>query len=343
MIKIEEHAHLRFHSAMRIGGTARYFAVAKTVDEVENAVSLSTNLGMPLIVLGSGSNMIWKEDELSCFVLKPDIRGFDVVKEDETSATITIGAGENWDDTVAKVVGIHLSGIEAMSAIPGTVGATPVQNVGAYGQEIKDTLVSLEAFDTKEKKIVTLTNADCRFRYRDSIFKSEEKGRYIILSVTLALSKLPPTVPAYPGVAKYFEEKGIGAPTLHDIRDAIIEIRKGKLPDPSIIPNCGSFFENPIVEKVLFDEIKSRFPEVKYFDLPDGRVKIPAGWLVEEAGFKDAMLGNGHIKVHDKNALVLTNGGDATFDDLLAAKEAIQKKVKEMFGIELEVEPNIIC
>ncbi len=342
MLKIKENVPASELSTFRLGGLVRYFLIAETQMDVKDAVEFAKQKDLPFVVTGDGSNIIWSDDTHSVVALQVALQGMEVISEDATSITYSIGAGENWDNFVAFAVSQNVSGVEAMSAIPGTVGATPVQNVGAYGQEIKDVFVSLEAYDMNNKEVRKLSLDDCRFRYRDSLFKSDEKGRYIILYVVLKLSKLPPTIPKYPGVKKYFEENGIENPTLQEIRNAIIEIRKSKLPNPTIVPNCGSFFENPIVTKKIANAIKQNFPDAKMFDLPDDTVKVPAGWLIERAGFKGRVIGNGKIKVHPDNALVLTNFGGATFADLDSAREEIRRTVTDMFGIELEQEPNVI-
>lgn len=342
MLEVRKDVSVKDLTSFKIGGIAKFFAVARSIEDITEAIDQAKSMNVKLFVIGGGSNIIFSDEYLDLFILKLEMFGFEILEDVDDFSTIKIGSSENWDEIVSKCVELGLSGIEAMSAIPGTVGATPVQNVGAYGQEIKDTLVELQVFDTTDKSVKALSNADCRFKYRDSIFKSEDKGRYIILNVTLKLSKLRPGVPEYPGVQKYFSESGVDEPSLVDIRNAIIDIRKSKLPDPSIVPNCGSFFENPIIDRVLVQGIKEKFPDMKYFELADGTVKVPAGWLVEKAGFKGQLIGNGKIKVHQDNALVLTNNGGATFSDLLSAKEEIVGKVKEMFGIELEMEPNVI-
>ena len=342
MLEARKDVSVKDLTSFKIGGKTKFFAVGRSVDDITEAVDLAKSTNTKLFVIGGGSNIIFSDEYLDLFILKLEMFGFDVIKDEEEFSLIKIGATENWDEIVKRSVELGLSGIEAMSAIPGTVGATPVQNVGAYGQEIKDTLVEVQVFDTTDKSVKALSNADCGFKYRDSIFKSEEKGRYIILNVTLKLSKLRPGVPEYPGVQKYFSESGIDKPSLVDIRNAIIDIRKSKLPDPSNVPNVGAFFENPIIDRVHVQGSTEKFPDMKYFELADSRIKVPAGWLIEKAGFKGQLIGNGKIKVHQDNALVLTNNGEATFSDLLSAKEEIIGKVKEMFGIELEMEPNVI-
>ncbi|MEY2671913.1 MAG: hypothetical protein RL687_330, partial [Candidatus Parcubacteria bacterium] len=259
------------------------------------------------------------------------------------NTTLKIGAGENWDLFVEKVCNMGLSGVEAMSAIPGTVGATPVQNVGAYGQEIKDTFISAEVFDTKNLEYKTLKKEDCNFRYRDSIFKTEEKGRYFITSVTMQLSKKIPDMPNYPGVKKYFIENNINSPSLMDIRNAIIDIRASKLPNPADIPNVGSFFENPIILKSQYEKIaqsRALGEKIPFFEVDNDRVKIPAGWLIENAGLKGYNFGK--VSVYEKNALVLVNNGDATGQDFANARDMIIRNVFDKFGITLEQEPEII-
>lgn len=301
-----------------------------------------------LFVLGGGSNIILPKDMTSYTVLKIENKGIEKESDDENSVILKVASGEIWDDVVAYTVDHNYSGIEALSAIPGTCGATPVQNVGAYGQEIKDVLVSIDAYDTQAGEMVSITNTECEFSYRMSRFKKDWKGKYIITHITLKLSKNPPTLPDYPGVKKYFEDKI--NPTLQDIRDAIIEIRWSKLPKPSVVPNCGSFFENPIVDKSIADTIKNDYPNMPTFSVPKrpdllGKnkidlVKIPAGWLIENAGLKGANFGS--VGTYEKNALVLVNLGSATQDDVINARDQIISTVYDKFGITLESEPEIV-
>jgi UDP-N-acetylmuramate dehydrogenase len=288
--------------------------------------------------LGGGSNLVFPDGVLDVLALRIELLGFTIVDENDEYADVEIGAGENWDSIVARAVEMGLSGIEAMSAIPGTAGATPVQNVGAYGQEIKDTLLSVRVFGTHDFSLKTLSNAECKFAYRDSIFKSEQKGKYIITSITLRLSKKPPLMPNYKGVKEFFGQ--IENPTLAQIRDAIIAIRKVKLPDPKETPNVGSFFENPIVEKSVADELKNIYPSMPSFDVGDGNVKIPAGWLIENAGLKGKDFGM--ISTYANNALVLVNNGQATRADIERVRDEIIKTVFDKFGITLEQEPEMI-
>jgi UDP-N-acetylmuramate dehydrogenase len=232
---------------------------------------------------------------------------------------------------------MNLSGIEAMSAIPGTTGAAPVQNVGAYGQEIADTLISLEAYDRDTDSFVTLQNEACKFSYRQSIFRGEAAGRYVITSVTLTLYKAAPQPPFYAAVQTYFDEHSITMYTPQIIRDAVIAIRSEKLPDPTVLPNTGSFFKNAVIEDWQLADLKKAYPDIPAYDMPDGHFKIPTGWLIEQVGFKGKTLHG--MRVHDKNALVLINESAKSYNDLAAARDEIIGKVRDTFRITIEQEP----
>ncbi|EDK72329.1 UDP-N-acetylenolpyruvoylglucosamine reductase [candidate division TM7 genomosp. GTL1] len=253
---------------------------------------------------------------------------------------LKIGAGEDWDSVVERSVTMGLSGIEALSAIPGTAGATPVQNVGAYGQEIASTLTELEAYDMKEKRFVVLKNADCGFAYRYSIFKSTENRRYIITSITLKLSRIAPQPPFYDSLQKYLDEHNITYFTPQVIRDAVIAIRKVKLPNPVLTPNTGSFFKNPIIEEWLLNELRKTYDDIPSYTMADGRFKVPAGWLIEHADLK-GYAAHG-MRVYDKNALVLINESASSYKDLEAFREEIINKVRDQFRITLEQEPELL-
>lgn len=339
-MNILEYVDSKEYCTLASGGQFRYMAKVSDPADLKQVYFFAREKGIRVLPIGGGSNLVFNDNVLNILALKAEILGFSILNEDENSITLKIGAGENWDKFVEKVCGMGLSGVEAMSAIPGTCGATPVQNVGAYGQEIKDTLVSVDVFDTQNLEYKTLSKEECNFRYRDSIFKTEEKGRYFITSITLKLSKKIPGIPNYPGVKKYFLENNINNPSLMDIRNAIIDIRKSKLPNPSEIPNVGSFFENPIVDKSVFEKIKESYPNVIFFELDNSKVKIPAGWLIENAGLRGHNFG--HVSVYDKNALVLVNNGGATGQDFGFARDQIIKTVFDKFGITLEQEPEII-
>jgi UDP-N-acetylmuramate dehydrogenase len=284
--------------------------------------------------------MIFADGFLDIAVLKMDIPGFSILQESQENVFVRVGAGEDWDGVVALSVSDGLSGIEALSLIPGSVGATPIQNVGAYGQEISDVLVEVGVFDTETLEHKTIQKDDCKFSYRDSVFKTKEGKRFIVTDVLLKLSKKEPETPIYDSLAKLLNDRGIKKPSLEQIRDAVIKIRTDKLPDPAVLPNMGSFFKNPFVTKEKADELSYLFPEIKRFDDSSGKVKLFAGWLIEQAGFRGAQLGK--IKVHEENALVLINNMDGTFTDLMDAGNQIKKKVKDIFDVDLEMEPQIV-
>jgi UDP-N-acetylmuramate dehydrogenase len=339
-MNLEEHVNIKNHTTFKVGGQFRYFSEAKTIDDVREIIQKAHYLNKPLFVIGGGSNLVFSDSVLDVVALKMNIKGFDVIKETNDYTDIKVGGGENWDSFVARTVDMNLSGIEALSSIPGTCGATPVQNVGAYGTEVKDTIVSVEVYDLNDNEVKNLTNEDCKFAYRDSIFKNEGKGRYIILSVTFRLLKSKATVPNYPGVKKYFEEKGITDPTLHDIREAIASIRSVKLPNPQEIPNVGSFFKNPIIEKEIAEKLVLHYPTLTTFPIDDSRTKVPAGWLIENTGLKGKNFGP--ISVYPHNALVLVNNGEATFKDVENVRDSIIEEVRNKFNITLETEPEFV-
>lgn len=328
---------LKNYTTMRLGGNARFMTDIHTPAEIPDIYKKAAAQSLPIAILGGGSNTIVRDEGYSGLVLRVRIPGIAVIADDLYSTTLQIGAGELWDDVVKQAVDMRLSGIEAMSAIPGTAGAAPVQNVGAYGQEVADTLVSLEAYDTTTDSFVTLTNADCQFSYRNSIFRDTEQGRYIITSITLKLSKNLPSPPFYDALQNYLDERAIVTFTHQVIRDAVIAIRADKLPDPTQKPNTGSFFKNAVIESWQLPDIQAIDSEVPFYDMGDGRYKIPTGWLIEKAGLKGSLLHG--MRVHDKNALVLINESATSYQDLADAREEIITAVRTMFRIEISQEP----
>lgn len=328
---------LKNYTTMRLGGPARFMADVHTIEELQQLHTNAESHHLPFLILGGGSNIIVRDEGYNGLVVRIRINGFEVISDDPGSTTIKIGAGENWDSVVERTVAMGLSGIEAMSAIPGTAGATPVQNVGAYGQEISDTLVSLEALDTISNTIVTLTNEECQFTYRSSIFKGLDAGRYVITSITLKLSKNYPQPPFYDSLQKYLDEHHISQFTVRSIRDAVIAIRAEKLPDPTQVANTGSFFKNAIVEGWIVDELRTKYPDIRAFEMDGGRYKVPTGWLIDKAGLKGAQLHG--MRVYDKNALVLVNESATGYADLAAARDEIIGTIRDTFRIIIEQEP----
>lgn len=328
---------LRNYTTMRLGGPARFMTDVHTPAEVQEICHNAKSQNLPIFVLGGGSNVIVRDDGFNGIVIRNRIRGFDILADEEGRTVIKIGAGENWDDVVKRAVDRNLTGIEAMSAIPGTAGAAPVQNVGAYGQEIAETLVSLEAYDITEDRFVVLQNSDCGFAYRHSIFRGDAAGRYVITSITLQLYKTPPQPPFYRAVQDYFDKNSITLYTPQAIRDAVIKIRFDKLPDPAKLPNTGSFFKNAIVEDWQLNDLRKEYPDIPTYDMPDGRFKVPTGWLIEQAGLKGQTLHGMHV--HEGNALVLINESAKSYADLAAARDEIIGTVRDKFRIYIEQEP----
>lgn len=328
---------LKNYTTMRLGGSARFMTEVHTAEEVADVCQNAKEQNLPIFILGGGSNVIVPDSGFNGIVVLNRIPGFSIVSDDPSHTVLKIGAGEDWDDVVRRTVEMNLSGIEALSAIPGTAGAAPVQNIGAYGQEIADTLFSLEAYDSENNTYVTLQNEDCGFSYRHSIFRGEASGKYVILSITLQLYKATPQPPFYKALQDYFDINGITIFTPQTVRDAVITIRAEKLPDPSLLPNAGSFFKNAIVEDWQLRDLKTEYPDIPTYDMPDGRYKIPTGWLIEQTGLKGQVLHG--IKVHDKNSLVLINQSAQSYDDLAAARDEIIGAVRDKFHIIIEQEP----
>lgn len=336
-MEIHTNIPLKNYTTMHLGGNARFMTEAHTPEDIANVSRNAKSQQLPLFVLGGGSNIIVKDEGFNGIVVRNRINGFDIIDDQASTTRIRIGAGENWDEVVKRSVQMNLTGIEAMSAIPGTAGAAPVQNVGAYGQEIADTLISLEAYDSQTDTFVTLQNSDCGFSYRHSIFRGDAAGRYVITAITLELYKAAPQPPFYKALEDYFTMHSITLFTPQVIRDATIAIRADKLPDPTVRPNTGSFFKNAIVEDWQMHDLLDAYPEMPHYPMPDGRLKIPTGWLIEQAGLKGTVIHG--MRVHDKNALVLINESATGYADLAAARDEIIGTIRDTFRIVIEQEP----
>ncbi len=300
---------------------------------------LSTGI-RPIFLLGGGSNVIFTQD-VSGLVLKNNIRGIRVIREFKNKVWVAVGGGEVWHTLVLWAVAKGYGGIENMSLIPGTVGAAPIQNIGAYGVELKDVFVRLKALELATGRLKTFRHADCQFGYRDSVFKREEKGKWCISAVVFSLTKTKHRLnTSYGDISKNLENNGISNPSIADISQAVVQIRTAKLPDPAKIGNCGSFFKNPETERAVFERILMTHSNAPHFPLPDGRVKIPAGWLIEQCGWKGKRVGN--TGCYERQALVLVNYGGATGEEVKNLANAIIESVEKVFGIKLEPEVNII-
>jgi UDP-N-acetylmuramate dehydrogenase len=336
---LQEHVELAPYTTMKVGGRADYFVTASTPGEVKEAFGWAAERDLPVFVLGEGSNIVVSDTPLHRLVLKVEIAGFEVVTEDAQSVTVRVGAGEHWDSVVERTVDMGLSGIEAMSMIPGTAGAAPVQNAGAYGQEIADTLVELEAYDTAARVFVMLRPDECGFGYRTSMFKAGSAGRYVITSITLRLRKGEPAEPTYESLRRYLDEHKIESPTVAQIRTAVMAIRARILPDPSVVPNTGSFFKNPIVDANVLARLQQDYERVPHYAYGD-KFKLAAGWMLDQCGFKGQEYFG--LKLWEHHALVITNPNGASYNDVMKLVELMVKTVQEKFGVTLEPEPLFV-
>ena len=341
-IKIEENVPLAPLTTLKIGGAARFFVRAETENQVVEAFRFAWENNFEIFVLGGGSNVLIADEGFDGLVLQIALKGISV-KEN----VVTAQAGEDWDDFVAFCVERDLAGLECLSGIPGLVGGTPVQNVGAYGQEVSETITSVEVFDRKSGEILRLSNADCKFSYRTSIFNSTERDRFIVLAVTYELKTGGAPKIVYKDLREFFGEK---IPTLQEAREAVREIRAAKAmlvrQGGADADSAGSFFKNPIVEKAQFEKISEIAGEfgvenVPHFQAGETSVKVPAAWLIEQSGFHKGYT-KGRAGLSRKHTLALTNRGDATAQEILALKNEIQTKVKERFGVELVPEPVFV-
>lgn len=328
---------LKKYTTMQLGGEARFMAQADSVDDVVSLYRNARKQNLRVFVLGGGSNLIAHDEPFDGIILLNRIKGFEVVDDDINEVTVKIGAGELWDNVVKRAVDMGLQGIEAMSGIPGTAGAAPVQNIGAYGQEVADTLVSLEAYDTKNDALVNISSEECQFSYRSSVFREGQRGRYCIVSITLRLYRSNPKPPYYAALQRYFDEHMMKSVSLQDCRNAVLTIRADKLPNPDKFPNAGSFFKNAMIDTWHRDELLKKYPDMPHYAMSDGTHKIPSGWLIEKAGLKGKKLFG--MRVYEKNALVLVNDEAAGYKDLSAARDEIVQTVYDMFHIQLQQEP----
>jgi len=336
-MNIVENTPLKTHSSFAVGGIVQYSAEINTVQDVFDIHAFSLEKNLPLFVVGEGTNTLFADGTQNFILGLMKIPGIEITKESPNETHLRVGAGILWDDLVAWTTEQNLSGIEALSAIPGTAGAAPIQNIGAYGSEFKDVCLAVEAYDTTTKTIRSMNIDECLFSYRDSIFK-QNPGKYIVVAVTIKLHKKPPSIPKYKDVEEYFIHKP--APTVSEIRTAIIEIRSRKLPDYKTIPNVGSYFKNPIISNAHLERILTEHPNLPYHTTQDGLIKVYAGWLIEQAGYKGKNIHD--IVVYKKNALVLTNPNQAPFKNLQNAEKEIITSVQNKFRIALEREPILI-
>ena len=337
-MEIQTNFSLKNHNTFGIEASAKQFVAVHDTTELKTI--LEQNKTEKKFILGGGSNMLLTKD-IDALVIHVDLKGKKIIKEDEDFAWIESQAGENWHEFVLWTIDQNFGGLENMSLIPGNVGTTPVQNIGAYGAEIKDTFVSCEAMSIENQEMRSFTKAECHFGYRESVFKNEAKDQYVITSVVFKLTKRNHKINvSYGDISGELAKNNITNPTLKDVSNAVIAIRQSKLPDPKELGNSGSFFKNPILKKSDFEKIHHQFPEMKYYEVSETEVKVPAGWLIEQAGFKGKRFGDAGI--HKNQALVLVNYGNATGQEILEVSKTIQKTIFETFGIHIEAEVNVI-
>ena len=329
---------LKNYNTFGIEAKATQFVAVHDLADLKTV--LEQNKSQKKFILGGGSNMLLTKD-IEALVIHIDLKGKKIKQENDDFVWVESQAGENWHEFVLWTINQDFGGLENMSLIPGNVGTTPVQNIGAYGTEIKDTFVSCEAMTIENQEIRTFTKEECHFGYRESIFKNDVKDQYIITAVVFKLTKRNHKInTSYGDISGELLKNNITNPTLKDVSNAVIAIRKSKLPDPAELGNSGSFFKNPIVLKSDFEKIHQQFPEMRYFDISETEVKVPAGWLIEQAGFKGKRFGDAGI--HKNQALVLVNYGKATGQEILNVSKEIQATVFKKFGIYIEAEVNVI-
>lgn len=321
-----------------IAAYAKEYVSVTSVEELK--LVLKENQGKKLFILGGGSNMLLTQD-IDALVIHINLKGIEVIAENNGTAQVKAMAGENWHGFVQYCINHNYGGVENLSLIPGNVGTTPIQNIGAYGTEIKDTMIQCEALHIATQELRTFTNAECEFAYRESIFKSELKGQYIIVSVTFGLTTANHKInTAYGDITAQLAAKGITSPTIKDVSEAVTAIRQSKLPDPKELGNSGSFFKNPIIPKAQYEALHEKFPDMPHYVVSETQVKVPAGWLIEQSGFKGSRFGD--AGVHTRQALVIVNYGNATGQELVNLSKKIQQTVFENYGIAIEAEVNIV-
>lgn len=336
---VQTNVSLKPYNTFGLEATAKYFVEVSSIEQLNSLLNDPTYQQMERLLLGGGSNLLLTRD-FNGIVIKIAIKGIEKIKEDEEYIWLKAGAGEVWHDLVLYCVNHNYAGIENLSLIPGTVGAAPMQNIGAYGVEIKEVFESLEAINIKSGELKSFTKDECRFGYRESIFKHEAKGEYVIVNVNFKLNKTPVFHVAYGAIQETLAAMNVETLSIKAISDAVISIRQSKLPNPAEIGNAGSFFKNPEIPKEQYDLLKEKFPSIPSYPVNEKTVKVPAGWLIEQAGWKGQRFGD--VGVHTKQALVLVNYGGGKGNEIKELSQKIQNSVVEQFGIQLHAEVNFI-
>lgn len=337
-MKIQENISLKPFTTFGIDKKAKFFTTVETLDELKAALLAAKEKQLPVFILGGGSNILLTRD-IDGLVIKLEIKGINLVKEDGDQLWVEVGAGEMWHELVLHSIAEDWAGLENLSLIPGTVGASPMQNIGAYGVEIKDVFDSLQAMHRETLEMQSFNAEACQFGYRESVFKQTFKDQFVITSVTFRLSKTPNFHLEYGAIREVLSANGIDQPSIRAISDAVIQIRQSKLPDPKEIGNAGSFFKNPTIPSAHFDALKASYPSIPGYPSAEG-VKVAAGWLIEQTGWKGKRIGE--VGVHAKQALVLVNYGGGTGEEIKKLSEQIQASVYDKFGVQLQAEVNFI-
>ena len=349
MGSIEKNISLKTYNSFAINTHTTYFASFNSVENLKELINsyqqIKNSHQNSILILGGGTNLLFTSDFYG-LILKNEIKGIKIIKEDEHHIYVQAGAGENWHQLVLYCIQHNLAGVENLSLIPGNVGASPMQNIGAYGVEVKDVFHSLEAYHIKDKKIVTFTLNDCEFGYRESVFKRKYKDEFVILYVTYRLNRTHEYKISYGAIGQELEKMGVKDLSIQAVSQAVINIRSSKLPDPAVIGNAGSFFKNPEIVSHEFHELTRMFPGIVGYELPNGNVKLAAGWLIEQCGPSEGVSWKGFRKgdagCYEKQALVLVNYGNATGSEIFDLSKEILQSVKARFGVMLEREVNIV-
>ncbi|RLJ99571.1 UDP-N-acetylmuramate dehydrogenase [Tenacibaculum discolor] len=335
-MNIQENISLKEYNTFGIDVNAKRFVSITSVYQLQQLIKEEKDI----FLISGGSNMLLTKD-IETLVVHINFKGISIDQQNHNDVYITVNAGENWHEFVLWCVSLNYGGLENLSLIPGNVGTCPIQNIGAYGVEVKDTITKVEAIEIKTGKLVSFSAEECQFGYRNSIFKNKAKGKYILTSVSFKLTKNNHKLnTSYGAIESELSSKGITNPTIKDISDAVITIRQSKLPNPKEIGNSGSFFKNPVISKEHFEKLQKKYPDIPSYVISDTEIKVPAGWLIEQSGFKGKRFGN--YGVHEKQALVLVNYGDASGKEIYELAQKIQRTIKDTFDINLEIEVNII-
>lgn len=338
---LREHVDLQTYNTLNVHARARYFCELNNHDELQAAVALAKREQLPLLVLGEGSNVVLRTELLQRVVVRMRYQSVRVLAEDESRVQVRVGAGMRWQQWVEHCLAQGWYGLENLSLIPGTVGAAPVQNIGAYGVEVADCIDSVEYYDLATETLQTLDRAQCQFAYRDSVFKAQLAAKVIITHVVFSLRKQFEPQLSYRALADYLAMHSPSQPlTAALLSQAVCEIRRSKLPDLKVLPNAGSFFKNPVVSRKKLQQLQQSYPDIAFFPLDEQQVKLAAGWLIEQRGWKGR--GDNGVQVHQQQALVLVNKQAASGEQVLALAAAIQQDIRQSYGVALEIEPVII-